>query len=329
MKTIYIKKAEGRNRTRLYIASSIILFLVTLRALSPIMIENVINHAGSGDNGYAFRVDDIGLKLLKGEVSVGEVKIFSKTTDVNFVEARDLVFDFEPSKLFSDKKTFIMEGKQIDITLSKDLFEEVKRLKTAGKKAPKKEIYLERIEADFDRINIKQKQGKEARTLITLENMEAELKDFGVGSINENTKFDVNSNIAGGGYIHLEGKTSQVQQETPWKIEGKMEEISSKVIEKLAGNKLPFEVEKANIHANISAQSKGGEVTGILQPIIKDFKVAEDKEQSGVKRAVAKVANYVFEKTKGKDDEINLKLPFTLNENFTLNLPDTMDKIIK
>lgn len=329
MKTIYIRKPEPKSKSRLYIIGFIVVFLVSLRALSPLLVENMINHAGSDNRGYAFRVDDVDLKLWRGVMTVAEARVYNGKTDQNFVEARDLEFNIDPTKVFDDKKVLSVSGKEVDITLSKDFLNEVERVKNQAKKETKGEMYLDKVEADIETINIQQYEKDGKRTLITLEQTEALLRDFGVGSVNENTEFEVDSKIAGGGNIHLEGKTKLEKKETPWVIEGKMEEISSAVIEKLAGDKLPFEVEKANISAEITAQSNGQEVTGVLAPHIKDFKLSDKKDEGFIKRNLAKLGNYVLEKSKGKDDEIDLKLPFTLNENFTLNLPETIDKVVK
>lgn len=329
MKTIYIRKPEPRSKTRLYIIGFIILFLVSLRAMSPLLLENMINHAGSDQKGYAFRVDDIDLKIWRGIMTIGDVRVYNDKTEQNFVLARNLEFNFDPTKLFNDKKVFSITGKEIDITLSKDLFSEVERVKKQNRNRTKKDMYLDKVEADIETINIQQAEKGGKRTLITLKDTEAKLRDIGVGSINENTKFEVKSKIAGGGSIHLAGKTILAEKATPWVINGKMEEISSAVIEKLAGDKLPFEVEKANISADIVAHSDGNQVTGVLAPHIKDFKLSDNKDQSFIKRSLARIGNYVYEHSKNKDEELSMKLPFTLNENFTLNLPETIDQAVK
>jgi len=327
MKTIYISKAEPKSRARLYIIAGIVLFLVALRAMSPLLIENMINHAGSDKYGYSFRVDDIDLKVWRGVMRVGEAKVFNAKTDQNFVEARDLTFNFDPTKIFDDKKVFTVTGKEVDIILSKDLISEVERVKNEAKKKVKSKVYLDKVEAEIDVINVQQNEAEGKRTLITLNDTQASLKDFGVGSENKDTEFEVESKIAGGGNIQLQGKTVLEKKDTPWEIEGKMESISSQVIEKLAGDKLPFEVEKANINAEIAAHSSGGQISGVLEPHIKDFKLVDKKDESFIRKNIAKVGNYIFDKSKGKDEELNFKLPFTLNENLTLNLPETIDKI--
>lgn len=327
MKTIYISKAEPKSRARLYIIAGIVLFLVALRAMSPLLIENMINHAGSDKYGYTFRVDDIDLKIWRGVVTVGEAKVFNAQTEQNFVEAKDLTFNFDPTKIFDDKKVFSISGKEVDIILSKDLMSEVERVKNQSKEKVKSKMYLDKVEAEIETINVQQNEKEGNRTLITLKDTEALLKDFGVGSVNKETEFEVESKIAGGGNIQLQGKTILEKKDTPWVIEGKMESITSQVIEKLAGDKLPFEVEKANITAEIMAHSSGGQISGVLEPHIKDFKLVDKKDENFLRRNIAKVGNYIFEKSKGKDEELNLKLPFTLNENFTLNLPETIEKV--
>lgn len=329
MKPIYISKPEPKNRARLYIIAGIILFLVALRAMTPLLVENYINHAGGDDKGYAFRVDDIDLKIWRGVVTVGEARVYNAKTDQNFVEANDITFNFDPTKIFDDRKVFTVSGREIDIILSKDFASEIERVKNEAKKKTKNEVYLDKVEAEFKTINVQQNEEGGTRTLITLEDTQALLKDFGVGSVNEATEFEVESKIAGGGNIQLQGKTVLEKKETPWIIEGKMEAISSAVIEKLAGDKLPFEVEKANIDAEIAAHSSGGQISGVLEPHIKDFKLVDKKDEGFLKRNLAKVGNYIFEKSKGDDEELSMKLPFTLNENFTLNLPETIDKITR
>lgn len=329
MKTIYIRKPEPKSKSRLYIIGFIIVFLVSLRAMSPLLVENMINHSGSDERGYSFRVDDIDLKIWRGMMTIGDLRVYNEKTEQNFVEARNIELNFDPTKLFDGKKNLTISGKEVDITLSKDFLNEVERVKNQKKKEVKNEVYLQKVEADFDTINIQQNEKSGTRTLITLKDTEALLRDFGVGSVNENTEFEVDSKIAGGGNIHLEGKTKLEKASTPWVIEGKMEEISSGVIEKLAGDKLPFEVEKANISADIIAHSDGTQVTGVLAPTIKDFKLADDKDQNFIKRNIAKLSNFVIERAKGKDEELYMKLPFILNENFKLDLPETIEEAVK
>jgi hypothetical protein len=329
MKPIYISRPEPKSRARFYIIGGILFFLVALRAMSPLLVENMINHAGSDEKGYAFRVDDVDLKIWRGVVNIAEARVYNAKTDQNFVEAHDLTFNFDPTKIFDDKKIFTVSGKEVDIILSKDFLSEVERVKNEGKNKVKREMYLDKVEAEIGKINVQQQESGGKRTLITLEDTQALFKDLGVGSVNKDTEFEVESKIAGGGNIQLQGKTILEKKETPWVIEGKMEDISSAVIEKLAGNKLPFEVEKANINAEITAHSSGGQISGVLRPHIKDFKLTDKKDETFLKRNIAKVGNYIFDKTKGEDEELSMKLPFTLNENFTLNLPETIDKITK
>lgn len=327
MKQIYIRKADTHhNKLYIFLAALILLF-IALRVAAPYVLEAYINTTGTDEKGYRYRVEDIDLKLLKGQVGVRSFNMFKREAGMNFVEARDIVFDMDPLRAFDREKIFSVNVGSVEFVVSKDLFEEVNRVKNEAKEKAPGKLYIQDLKAKIGTINVKQVRDEKAEPIITLKNARAHITDLGVGSRKENTEFALTSLIAEGGQIDLSGKTKLEAENTPWEINGEMKQIPAAVLDKLAGDKLPIEITQANVDASITARSGGGQIEGKIVPEIKEFKLSEDKDEGFIKRNVAKAANFLFDKTKGENQEISLTLPFTLNENFTVDVPDTIQKI--
>lgn len=328
MKSMYIGRHEKKHSRRSYltIILAFVVLVLLVRVFAPIALREYVNRSGKDEKGYTYKVGDINLKLLKGKVEIEDLNVFHAKSKVTFAEAENLVMDLDWRALFDDKKSIEVKGKEIDITISKDFFEEINRVKNEAKKANKQELYLDKLKGFVETVNFYELKDNKSRNFLTLKNTEAEIRDLGLGSINENTEFKMTSGIAEGGKINLSGKTRLEANATPWEIEGKFSGIPGAVIEKLAGDRLPLDIEKANINASISAQSKGGQVEGVVIPDIKDLKFSDKKDEGFFKRNLAKATNFLFQKA-DKEFDFEFKLPFILNQNFTLNIPETINKL--
>jgi hypothetical protein len=327
MKPIYIRQGRPQHRKLPYVLLAIFFILITVILMAPTFIEAYINKTGSDQKGYSFRINDLRFSVLKGEILLQGLKVFNDRSSVNFAEAKKIVLNFDPLRIFDDKKVFSMQANSIDVLISKDFVDEIERVKNEHKEKIDTSLYLDKVDAKVNTINVQQIIDNKPKTILTLKDAQATLYDFGIGSINENTEFKIHSNIAEGGSIDLNGKTKLESNKTPWVIEGSMSKIPSAVLEKLAGDKLPVDIEKANINATIAAHSAGGKVEGEIVPDIKDFALSEDKDNGFLKRNLAKAANAIFSKVKEEKKEVSLKLPFTLKEDFKVDIPDTLQKL--
>lgn len=329
MKPIYINRPKTHHRTLYVLLFAVIALLVLLRLMLPNLIAAFINRTGSDEKGYVYRMEDMGLSLMKGEVRVKGFYVFKAHSKTNFVEARDITLHMDPSNVFEKEKVFSVAIGSLDLLISKDLFEEVNRVKNESKEKTDTKLYIDDMKATIGAINVKQIRDSKPETIMTLKDTKAHVSDLGLGSRKENTEFEVSSRFAEGGQLDMSGKTKLEEENTPWIISGEMKQIPSAVLEKLAGDKLPIDLSSANVDADITAHSGGGQIEGEIVPNIKDLKLSEDKDEGLLKRNIAKAANFLMNKAKGKDEELSLKLPFTLNENFTVDVPDTIQKLTK
>jgi hypothetical protein len=329
MKTIYIGKNPPEHNKLLLGIGFLVVLLICIRLAAPLAFKSYINRSGADNKGYSYKVDDVAFKILKGQVMVSAFHVFKANSETNFMEAKELVFDLDPLKVFSTHKVFSVKANSIDVLVSKDLFEEVNRIKNESKNKTDKNLYLEKVTVDVGTINVRQLRDQKPESILTLKDAHALLKDFGVGSINENTEFNVRSGILEGGKIQVSGKTKLEANNTPWQISGDMKQIPAAVLEKLAGDKLPIEITSANVNAAITAHSHGGQIEGVIEPDIKDLKLAENEKDGFLKRNIAKATNFLMDKAKDKDKEVSFKLPFILNQNFSVNIPKTIEKIRK
>lgn len=329
MKTIYINQQKPKKKSFIVwiIAVLIVLALAAKFFISP-FLERFINKSGSDEKGYSFRIYDLDLKIFKGEASVKKVVVYNHRNDHSFLDAKDLLVDFDPLKIFSSNKVFSLKADLVNVTISKDFVDEVKRVRNEDKETPS-DVYIEKLTADVKKMNVRLLQEDKGRTLMTLNNLHTTIKDFGLGKADKVTLVHLTSAIEGGGKIELQGKTKLEKGNTSWTFNGQMKNITPPIIEKLAGQNFPFELEASNFDAAINAHSSGGEIAGEISPKLKELKIKVDKKDGALKRNLAKVSNYITDKLKDDKEDYTLSLPFTLNENFTLDLEDSWNKFKK
>lgn len=327
MKPIYIYKPDTKNNKTIIGILIVLSVLVALAIAAPFFIKSYINKMGADEKGYAYRIGDLDINPFKSQIKVHDIKAYNIKSNVTFAEVSDVKVKFNLIDLLKNEKRLNVSVNELNFIISKDLFEEVNRIKNEAKEKTPTEFYIDEVEAVVGKINIRDFRKDNTRTVLSLEDANIRLIDFGVGSINEKTEFKVTSKIAEGGKLDLSGKTKLEAENTPWVINGELNGINSKVLEKMAGDKLPLEIKQANINSKITATSSGGQIDGYFSPDIKDFKLIEDKDDGFLKRNIAKATNFVMKKTTEGDKELKIEIPFTLNENFTVNIEETINKL--
>lgn len=329
MKSIYISRAENKKSKKWMVMALVFLalFFLFIRMISPYLLRSYVNQTGADEKGYAYRVGDLDFDVFKGEIFVKDLKVFHQTSEFNIAEMKNVRMNLDWSEIFQGNKIYTMQSDEVNLILSKEFVEEMNRVKNEARKKLKQDIYLDRVIAKIKRFNLKEAKDDNVRTILSLKDVDVSLKDFGLGSINELTEFNLKSQILEGGTVHLSGKTKLETDSTPWVITGKMANITSAVIEKMAGDKIPLEISKASLDAVISAESSGGKIEGEILSELEDFKLDEKKKQGLIKNGIAKATNLLFENKKDEDESVTLSFPFVLNENFTLNFPETLKKL--
>ena len=331
MRPIYIESErvkKGGSKKILLLLGALVSLCLVLLLVAPLWIKSTINKAGADQKGYSFRVNDVDMNLGKGQIKIKDVVVFNPSTSVKMAELPFLTVNFNLMDILRRDKIVSLSSEELNITLSKDLMDEIHKIKEDAEENVKKALYLKEASIQLERLNLREIKDENTRTILTLNNVILNVKDIGTGSINENTEFNLKSSIAEGGNIKLVGKTKLEADGTPWSINGVLSGIPARVIEKLAGDKLPLDIVDANINSKISAQSHQGVLEGVLTPEIKEFKLSEDKSNGVLKRNVAKAINSIF-KTKPGEENFQFSIPFTLNENFSLNFSETLEKIRK
>ena len=330
MKPIYInQKKSHKNKIVLALIALLVVFFICVKLfLSPIL-EAAINRSGSDGKGYHFKIKDLDLKILKGEVFIGKMEVFNHKNAHTFLDAKDVELGFNPFNVMGAHKVFSLKVDVINAIISKDFSNEVKRVKNETKETKDKaqtDVYIEKITADVRKLNVRHLEEDKSRTLITFNNLQTTIKDLGLGKPKKETTIQLTSGIEGGGQIELHGKTKIEKGNTPWTFNGKLKKITPTMIEMLAGEKFPFEAEAPNFDASINAHSEGAAIVGEITPKIKELRIKADAKDSALKRNIAKATNYLMKKIEGQNDEFTIALPFTLDENFKLDLEDSWNK---
>lgn len=323
MGTIYIgggnrKKSNGGTKWKIFIFLFLFIGVIgsVLKLTAPMIVEKWINRKGEGTKGYAFSIRDAAISFGKGQLILTDVKIFNPETNTELLEAPNMTIQLNWEDLvLSQEKKLSISADKVDLILSKDLSSEIERIQTAGGKQ-KKEFYLDAVEGKFSKLNIIEQKEDQSRTVLELNDVNVKAKEFALRSINKKTEFSVSSNVAEGGKLNLTGKTSDENGKTPWSIQGSLKQVPAEILNKIAGDKLPFAFRESRLNAEISAHSEHGKVSGEISPDIKILNLIE--ERPGIPtQTIARALN----------DELTFTLPFTLKDELTFQYADTFAKL--
>lgn len=329
MKSIYVNQYEKQRRHRKWpyvVVLVLATFLIIGRIAAPVMAENLINQKGSDGNGYHYRVAEVSMNILKGEIYLRDLKVFNPENMIIFAEAPAVALNFQWADLIRGEHIFEVKADQLNLILSKALFDEIQRIQDQAINKKGSGFYLDKIIALFERIYVIEADETNSRTILTLMDSKVSGKELAMGDVNTKSEFSFDGKIAEGGSIDLKGKTIQKENSTPWTIQGKMTNILPDVLEKLTGDKLPIDITKPNLNAVIVARSQEGQIEGTLTPNITEFNLREEKK-SQWGDIIVKVRNYDLEKAPASEEIVKFDIPFIVRENLSLNIDETVNRV--
>ncbi len=322
MRTIYIgsgpkSTSKGGSNWKIYMFLFVLLAITgtVLKIAAPTIVEKWINQNGGGAAGYAFSIRDARLSLSRGQVILNDVKVFNPKTNTELLESPELTINLNWSDLvLSQEKKITVSADHVDLILSKDFSSEMVRIKEMGKQ--KKDFYLNVMEGKIGKLNVIEQKEDKRRNVIALNDLNFKIKEFSLLSINKKTEFSIFSNIAEGGKFNLTGKTTEAHGSTPWSIQGSLKGVPADLLNKIAGDKLPFAFREPRLNAEITAHSDHGKVSGEFTPDIKILNLLE--ERPGIPtQTIARALT----------DELTFRLPFTLKDGFTVEYSDIFSKL--
>lgn len=322
MGAIYIggqsHRKNGGSHWKLY--TFLILFLLVagyaLKLSAPTLVENWLNRQGEGDAGYAFSIRDVDLSLEKGKIVLKDVKVFNPETNSKLLEVPHLTIDLDLRDLIQGQdKVVALSADKVDLILSKDFISEMERIKSTNKKHTNV-TYLSQLTGKIHELNIIEQKELMSRTILGLKNVNVKVKDVSLNAVNPKTEFSISSKLNGGGKLSLSGKTNENEGTTPWTIQGTLKQVPAGIFNRLAGNQLPFSFEETNLNAVISAHSQDGKISGEISPDIKRLNLL-DKRPGIPTQVIARALT----------DELTFSLPFTLQDELTLEYEDTFKKL--
>lgn len=322
MRAIYIgsgpkNKSTGGLKWKLYMFLFVFLALTVsvLKVAGPTLVEKWINEKGADSKGFAFSIRDTEISLSRGQVVLNDVKIFNPITNTEILEAPQMSLQFNWSELLtSSEKKVTVSADQVDLILSKDFTSEISRIREMKNK--KNDLYLDVVEGKIGKLNVIEQKEDQSRTVVELKDVNLKVKEFTPLSINKKSEFSVSSNLADGGKLNLSGKTSEVNGRTPWTIQGSLKKVPSDILNKFAGDKLPFSFMEPTLTAEIKAHSDQGKVSGEISPEIRKLNLIE--ERPGIPtQTIARMLT----------DELTFSLPFTLKDSLSFQYAETFAKL--
>ena len=328
MKAIYINRnfSNKKNRKLTFLMFFVaILFLI--RMILPFVVELAINKKGSDAEGYSFRVRDVDIGLLKFEIIFHGVKVFNLRTHQNFLETEMMSVGFNPFHLMTKEKIVFIRGAELDFTLSNDFLEEVGRIKDRARYQRANVPFIQHLKFHFNEVSLRQIKLNSTQTILSMVDARLDLENLNLHEVNSSSAFHLTTKIAEGGTIDMSGKTKIVDSSIHWIINGKMNAINFPVLDKLAGDKFPFEISETHFNAKIIAESHDSQIDGFITSSIKEINLRDDKKRSFFPRSPFESKKYPADKSKKRDDFIDLHIPFTLRDALTFNFREMIEKL--
>ncbi|HLT23147.1 MAG TPA: hypothetical protein VKZ84_06880 [Bacteriovoracaceae bacterium] len=321
MRDLYIgggqrKAKKGGVMWKLYLF--LFLFIITvggaLKISAPVIVERWLNQRGSDNSGFTYSVREVELSLKEGEMILKDLKVFHPKSNEELLKTSSLKLRMNLQEIFNTSASRVeVSADQLNVFLSNELISEINRMKDIKEN---ENIYFALIQGKFSQVNVIEKKIDESRTLARLVDVNLEMKELSLTSINKSTEFNLTSTLSTGGEMKLSGKVSQEEEENSWNIEGSLKEFSPELLNRLAGTQLPFSFNESALNANIVARSDKGKVTGEIVPDITRLNLIIERrgyEPQVIARALT--------------DELTFSLPFTIKEDLTLEYEDTFKKL--
>ena len=328
MKAIYINRNFSNKKNRkLTVLMVFVVLLLLIRMVLPYGVESVINKKGSDAEGYAFRVRDVDISLLKFEIIFHGVQVFNRRTENNFLETEMMSIGFNPFHLLTKEQIVFIRGGDLNITLSNDLLEEVGRIKDGARFQRANLPFIEHLKFLFDEVNLRQIKLNSTQTIFSMVDAQLDLENMSLYHANSSSVFHLTTKIVEGGNIDISGRTKIVESAIHWIITGKMNAITFPVLDKLAGDKFPLEISETHFNAKISAESHDGRIDGFIIPSLKEITLRDDKKRSISLRSSSDTKKFSSDKQKSRDDFIDLQIPFTLRDALNFNFREMIEKL--
>jgi hypothetical protein len=313
MKSIYVSRYEKQLKHSKWPYLAVLFLAVILliaRVVATVIAENLINRKGADGKGYHFRVAEVRMNILKGEVNLRDLKVFKPADMTIFAEAPEVALNFKWADLIRGNYILDVKANQLNLILFKALFDEVQRIKRQASR-------LDKLVASVERIHVKEADEINSRTILTLLNSKVSWKQ---------SEFSLIAKVAEGGSIDLKRKSSEKENSTPWSIESNLTKIRPDVLEKLTGSKLPIDITEPNLNANIVARTHEGQIEGTLTPDITEFNAREERK-SAWGDIIVKVKNYNLESANASKEIVKLDIPFIIRDKLRLSFDETISRV--
>lgn len=295
-----------------------VLVLLALFIALPKIVLTVANYYGKKQEKYAFHIGDLSLNVFALSTTLKNVVVFHPESEKHFLDFDRMSVDYDLSKDVDVKIN------KLDVLLSSDIPKDANDKKDEEKKKSESEFYLNNVNVAINSLNVENTAQKD---LISLRDFAMNIKNVGLGDVNEKTKFNMNSKLLHGGTFALEGSTHLEGEDSfPFDIRGSMKKINEKTFNQLIGDKLPFKIKDSEFEATILARTQNGEVIGEINPALKDFEAKVDKKADFIDKTIAKVSNAIFEKADDSNG-LDFSIPFVLNRDFKVDLEKTLENV--
>jgi hypothetical protein len=336
------KKQHSRSKTWIYVLGFIALFFIFLRMIIPSLIVTLANRRLASESPYfAFHIDDVDLKLLKGQYVVEGITGKIKSNGENFMRVATVTADVPWKQIF---KGLVVADVVVDkghIAASQVLMDQAKleaaRLKKEylpeDEKDPEEESKFnlrsfKLVRSDVLIHDFMSFKSKETRSITDIK---LEVENLTPTKNQTDTPFKVTANVFGPAPLEVTGLAKLMEKPLAWDANLQLKSFDLTTLNPIVQEKLGAYIQSGKLDNYVEATSKNGVITGYEKPIVSKLRM--DTPKGGFKftgAAAATGGNLVkVLLTDSEAKTLATKVPFTFEEKLDVEILPALNKAVE
>lgn len=335
------KKHKAKSHIWLYILAFFILFFVLLRILIPSIVVGLANKRMAKESPYfAFHIDDIDLKIIKGQYVVKGISGKIKSNGENFLNVESVTANIPWKEIFDGLivtdvyvNKFHVAASQVLLNQAKLEGERLKKEYPPEEKAEEKESKLRIRSLTVNNSDVlihdfMSFKGEEQRKVTDIKVLATNLTPT---NSQPETNFKVGANVFGPAPLVVDGKAMLKKQPPEWDANIQLKNFELSSINPFIREKLQAYIQQGKLDNYVEVKSTGGMIEGYEKPFVSKLRMETPKGGFKFTGAAAKTGGNLVKVllTDSEGKTLATKVPFTFKDKLDYEILPALTKAIE
>lgn len=335
------KRKKAKSHILLMILAFFILCFVAIRFLIPTMMVTLANRQLAKESPYfAFHIDDIDLKIFRGQYVVEGITGKIKATGENFLKVESVTANVPWKEIFNGLIVTDVLVNRFHVAASQNLLDQAKlemaRLKKEYPPKEKKEEKESKFRLRSFTVNdsdvlihdFMSFKGKEQQKVT---NIKVKAMNLTPTAAQPETTFKVGANVFGPSPLIVDGKALLKKTPPEWDANIQLKEFDLSTINPFLREKLQAYIQKGKLDNYVEVKSTAGVIEGYEKPFVSKLKMETPKGGFKFKGAAAKTGGNLVKLllTDSEAKTLATKVPFTYKDKLEYEIIPALTKAIE